>query len=216
MRIMLADYGDGETIPVVYHGSVPDAFKAGREIVLDGTATGGVFHAKAGLARDEVPVEVHAGRRRLGPVLMATLGRGALILALLLGLYAAIAAMLGARSRDRRLILSSRRAVYALVGAVLAADAVFMARHRRPRLLVRDGRRDVVAQAAAALPGDLVLGLAARLAAALADRAGGFTGVVLCANKRSNRELMPWVTAILAGTCGVLRARCWSSPPARS
>jgi len=47
MRIMLADYGDGETIPVVYHGSVPDAFKAGREIVLDGTATSGVFHAKA-------------------------------------------------------------------------------------------------------------------------------------------------------------------------
>jgi cytochrome c-type biogenesis protein CcmF len=58
---------------------------------------------------------------------MATLGRGALILALLLGIYAAIAAVLGARSRDRRLILSSRRAVYALVGAVLTADAVFMA-----------------------------------------------------------------------------------------
>ena len=47
MRITLADYGDGQTIPVVYRGSVPDAFKAGREIVLDGTATGGVFHAKA-------------------------------------------------------------------------------------------------------------------------------------------------------------------------
>ena len=47
MRITLADYTDGETIPVVYHGSVPDAFKAGRQIVLDGTATSGVFHAKA-------------------------------------------------------------------------------------------------------------------------------------------------------------------------
>ena len=47
MRITLADYGDGQTIPVVYRGSVPDAFKAGREIVLDGRAAGGVFQAKA-------------------------------------------------------------------------------------------------------------------------------------------------------------------------
>ena len=47
MRITLADYNDGETIPVIYRGSVPDAFKVGRQIVLDGTATSGVFHAKA-------------------------------------------------------------------------------------------------------------------------------------------------------------------------
>ena len=48
MKITLADYaGGGQTIPVVYRGSVPDAFKEGREIVLDGTAAGGVFHAKA-------------------------------------------------------------------------------------------------------------------------------------------------------------------------
>jgi cytochrome c-type biogenesis protein CcmE len=46
MRITLADYAGGQTIPVVYRGSVPDAFKAGREIVLDGTAAGGVFRAK--------------------------------------------------------------------------------------------------------------------------------------------------------------------------
>jgi cytochrome c biogenesis factor len=57
---------------------------------------------------------------------MATLGRGALILALLLGVYACVTAVIGARSRDRRLILSARRAVYALLGAVLVADAVFM------------------------------------------------------------------------------------------
>jgi cytochrome c-type biogenesis protein CcmE len=46
MRITLADYAGGQTIPVVYRGSVPDAFKAGREIVLDGTAASGVFRAK--------------------------------------------------------------------------------------------------------------------------------------------------------------------------
>jgi cytochrome c biogenesis factor len=59
---------------------------------------------------------------------MATLGRGALILALLLGVYAAVSAALGAHGRDRRLILSARRGVYAMLGAVLVADAVFMAR----------------------------------------------------------------------------------------
>ncbi len=47
MRIMLADHVDGETIPVVYRGSVPDAFKEGREIVLDGRSADGVFQAKA-------------------------------------------------------------------------------------------------------------------------------------------------------------------------
>jgi cytochrome c-type biogenesis protein CcmE len=47
MKITLADYADGETIAAIYRGSVPDAFKAGREIVLDGRASGGVFQAKA-------------------------------------------------------------------------------------------------------------------------------------------------------------------------
>ena len=39
--------GGGATIPVVYRGSGPDASKGGREIVLDGASSGGVFHAKA-------------------------------------------------------------------------------------------------------------------------------------------------------------------------
>jgi cytochrome c-type biogenesis protein CcmE len=47
LRITLADYTTNQTIPVVYHGSVPDAFKAGRQIVVDGKAASGVFHAKA-------------------------------------------------------------------------------------------------------------------------------------------------------------------------
>ena len=93
---------------------------------------------------------------------MATLGRGALILALLLGIYAMVAAILGARSRDRRLILSSRRAVYALVGAVLAADAVFMG-----AIVTHDFSFVTVAEtssreAARGVPGDVVLGLASR------------------------------------------------------
>jgi cytochrome c-type biogenesis protein CcmF len=133
---------------------------------------------------------------------MATLGRGALILALLLGIYAAVAAVLGARSRDRRLILSSTRAVYALVGAVLAADAVFMA-----AIIGHDFSFVTVAETSsrklptaylvtsfwASQPGSLLLWLTVLVC---------FTGAVLYSNRRSNRELMPWVTAILAGTCG--------------
>ena len=111
---------------------------------------------------------------------MATLGRGALILALLLGIYAAIAAVLGARSRDRRLILSSRRAVYALVGGGADGRRGVHGRHRQPRLLVRDRRRDLVPQAADRVPGDLVLGVAAGLAAAVADRAGRASPASCC------------------------------------
>ena len=46
LRIMLADYSSNQTIPVVYHGSVPDAFKVGRQIVVDGKSASGVFDAK--------------------------------------------------------------------------------------------------------------------------------------------------------------------------
>ncbi len=103
---------------------------------------------------------------------MATLGRGALILALLLGIYALIAAVLGGRSRDRRLILSSRRAVYAMIGAVLAADAVFMA-----ATIGHDFSFVTVAETTSRdLPTAYLVtsfwALAARLAAAVADRAG--------------------------------------------
>ncbi len=35
--------GGGESIPVSYHGTVPDPFRAGREIVLTGAMKGGTF-----------------------------------------------------------------------------------------------------------------------------------------------------------------------------
>jgi cytochrome c-type biogenesis protein CcmE len=46
MRIELVDYTTSQTIPVVYHGSIPDAFKVGRQIVVDGKSASGVFEAK--------------------------------------------------------------------------------------------------------------------------------------------------------------------------
>jgi cytochrome c-type biogenesis protein CcmE len=50
MRFRLKDIGDAKAvrIPVVYHGSVPDLFKTGRHIVVDGTMRNGVFIAKPG------------------------------------------------------------------------------------------------------------------------------------------------------------------------
>ena len=47
-------------MPVVYKGSVPDQFRVGRDVVVDGRLRNGVFVASPGHARDEVPVEVHA------------------------------------------------------------------------------------------------------------------------------------------------------------
>jgi cytochrome c-type biogenesis protein CcmE len=46
MRFVLRDYKGAETIPVVYHGSLPDAFRVGREVVIDGRVEDGVFVAK--------------------------------------------------------------------------------------------------------------------------------------------------------------------------
>ena len=50
LRFQLKDIGDAKAarLPVVYHGSVPDLFKTGRDIVVDGTFHNGVFVAKRG------------------------------------------------------------------------------------------------------------------------------------------------------------------------
>jgi cytochrome c-type biogenesis protein CcmE len=50
MRFQLKDIGTANAarIPVVYHGSVPDLFKGGRHIVVEGKLRNGVFVAKPG------------------------------------------------------------------------------------------------------------------------------------------------------------------------
>ena len=50
MRFQLKDIGTANAarIPVVYHGSVPDLFKVGRHVVLEGKLRNGVFVAKPG------------------------------------------------------------------------------------------------------------------------------------------------------------------------
>ena len=50
LRFALEDIGHASAarVPVVYHGSVPDLFKTGRHVVLEGTLRHGVFVAKPG------------------------------------------------------------------------------------------------------------------------------------------------------------------------
>ena len=52
------DRKGGASVPVRYVGQVPDPFREGREIVIDVRKQGAV-RGRAGLARHEVPVEVH-------------------------------------------------------------------------------------------------------------------------------------------------------------
>jgi cytochrome c-type biogenesis protein CcmE len=43
LRFRLRDIGGRATVPVRYEGSVPDLFKVGRHIVVDGTLRNGTF-----------------------------------------------------------------------------------------------------------------------------------------------------------------------------
>jgi len=43
LRFRVRDIGGKASVPVVYHGSVPDLFRVGRHVVLDGRLRHGVF-----------------------------------------------------------------------------------------------------------------------------------------------------------------------------
>ena len=57
MRFELKDIGsrNAARVPVVYHGSVPDLFKTGRHVVVEGTLHNGVFVAKPGSLTTKCP-----------------------------------------------------------------------------------------------------------------------------------------------------------------
>lgn len=48
LRFRLRDIGGAATVPVVYRGSVPDLFAAGRHVFLAGRLRDGVFVARPG------------------------------------------------------------------------------------------------------------------------------------------------------------------------
>ena len=56
--------GASPTVPVVYHGSVPDLFKVGRDVNVTGTLAGRLVRRHG--TDDEVPEQVHGddARRR--------------------------------------------------------------------------------------------------------------------------------------------------------
>ncbi|MDX6492176.1 MAG: cytochrome c-type biosis protein CcmE, partial [Gaiellaceae bacterium] len=45
LRFRLRDRDGTQTVPVVYRGSVPDLFKPGREVVVEGMFVNGTFLA---------------------------------------------------------------------------------------------------------------------------------------------------------------------------
>jgi cytochrome c-type biogenesis protein CcmF len=57
---------------------------------------------------------------------VALIGQGALILALLIAIYSAGAALWAATGRDRRLLVSARHGLWAVLALVLIADAIFL------------------------------------------------------------------------------------------
>jgi cytochrome c-type biogenesis protein CcmE len=46
LRFRVGDINGSHSVPVVYRGSVPDQFKTGRDVVVDGRYANGVFVAK--------------------------------------------------------------------------------------------------------------------------------------------------------------------------
>ena len=55
LRFTLRDVKGTETIPVIYKGSVPDLFRTGRDVVVDGRVRNGVFVAVPGTLVTKCP-----------------------------------------------------------------------------------------------------------------------------------------------------------------
>jgi cytochrome c-type biogenesis protein CcmE len=55
LRFQLRDVEGSTTVPVVYRGSVPDLFKSGREVRVEGRLESGVFVAKRDSLRTKCP-----------------------------------------------------------------------------------------------------------------------------------------------------------------
>jgi cytochrome c-type biogenesis protein CcmE len=63
IRFRLRDVEGTATVPVVYRGSVPDQFKLGREVRLEGRQRSGVFVGKPGTLVTKCPSKYTAEER---------------------------------------------------------------------------------------------------------------------------------------------------------
>jgi len=128
---------------------------------------------------------------------VTTLGRVALYLVFALVIYAAVAGVLAGRRGDRRLMRSSRNAFWAALAATLVSVVAV-----EYALVTHDFSLAVVAEHTsrrlptgytlsslwASEPGSLLLWLAVLT---------GASALALHQNRNRNRELMPWVAAVL-------------------
>jgi len=64
LRFRLRQIGGTETVPVVYTGSVPDLFRARRDIVVDGQLRNGVFVALPGTLVTKCPSKYQGTNRQ--------------------------------------------------------------------------------------------------------------------------------------------------------
>jgi cytochrome c-type biogenesis protein CcmE len=55
MRFRVQDIGGSKSVPVVYHGSKPDLFRTGRDVVVDGRLHQGTFVAVPGTLVTKCP-----------------------------------------------------------------------------------------------------------------------------------------------------------------
>ena len=64
MRFRLRDRNGTATVAVVYRGTVPDPFRVGREIIVDGTVRGATFVAAAGSMVTKCPSKYSAAPKQ--------------------------------------------------------------------------------------------------------------------------------------------------------
>jgi cytochrome c-type biogenesis protein CcmE len=63
LHFRLQDVDGGASVPVVYRGSVPDMFKVGREVRVEGRLRSGVFVAKRDSLRSKCPSKYTPAKR---------------------------------------------------------------------------------------------------------------------------------------------------------
>ena len=123
LRFRIRDVSGATSVPVVYTGSVPDLFKVGREVRVEGKLRDGVFVAKRDSLRTKCPSKYTTKKIDLMP----ELGRAALVLCLGLALYALVAGGYAAAARKRRLARSAQNALFAAFASTVVAAIVLLA-----------------------------------------------------------------------------------------
>ena len=63
LRFRMQDISGSSSVPIVYRGSVPDLFKVGREVRVEGRLTNGVFVAKRDSLRTKCPSKYTPAKR---------------------------------------------------------------------------------------------------------------------------------------------------------